>query len=146
MVIVGLALAADVALAAPTKTQFIRQGDALCGQVLRELAPLQSRAEAAKSLPTTRKWVAATTLWGDQIRIQVRFITRFRALGVPAGDAKARSLISGLDRDLLLARRVRSAFAARDTGALATALPAYATFTLSLNRRVRAYGFRVCGG
>ena len=90
--------------------------------------------------------MAVTALWSDQIRIQSRFIPRFRAIGFPAGDATARSLSSGLERGLLLARRVRDAFAARSTSALATALPAYVRFTLSLNRRVRAYGFRVCGG
>jgi hypothetical protein len=146
IVSVGLALTAGVAVAAPTKAQFIRQGDALCGQVRRDLAPLLRRAEAAKSLPEAQKWAAVTALWGDQIRIQARFIPNFRAIGVPAGDATARSLISGLDRGLLLARRVRAAFAARSTSALATALPVYVRFTLSLNRRVRAYGFRVCGG
>jgi hypothetical protein len=143
---VWLALTASVALAAPTKAQFIRRGDALCGQVQRDLAPLRRRAEAAKSLPEAQKWVAVTALWSDQIRIQARFIPRFRAIGVPAGDATARSLTSGLDRGLLLARRVRAAFAARSTRALAIALPAYVRFTLSLNRRVRAYGFRLCGG
>lgn len=146
VVIVGLALSVSVALAAPTKAELIRRGDALCGQVQRDLAPLRRRAEAAKSLPEARKWVAVTALWSDQIRIQARFIPRFRAIGVPAGDATARSLSSGLERGLLLARRVRDAFAARSTSALATALPAYVRFTLSLNRRVRAYGFRVCGG
>jgi hypothetical protein len=146
MVAVGLALTVSVALAAPTKTQFIRRGDALCGQVQRDLAPLRRRAEAAKSLPEAQKWAAVTALWSDQIRIQARFITRFRAIGVPAGDATARSLSSGLDRGLLLARRVRAAFAARSTTAVSAGLPAYVRFTLSLNRRVRAYGFRVCGG
>jgi hypothetical protein len=146
MVVVGLALTVSVAHAAPTKTHFIQRGDALCGQVRRDLAPLRRRAEAAKSLPEAQKWAAATALWGDQIRIQARFIARFRAIGVPAGDATARSLSSGLDRGLLLARRVRAAFAARSTTALSAALPAYVRFTLSLNRRVRAYGFRVCGG
>ncbi len=146
IVAVGLALTVSVALAAPTKVQFIRQGDALCDQVRRDLAPLRRRAEAAKSLPQAQQWAAVTALWGDQIRIQARFIPRFRAIGVPAGDATARSLTSGLDRGLLLARRVRAAFAARSTTAVATALPAYVRFTLSLNRRVRAYGFRLCGG
>lgn len=145
IVSVGLALTVSVALAAPTKAQFIRRGDALCGQVRRDLAPLLRRAEAAKSLPEAQNWRAVTALWGDQIRIQARFIARFRAIGVPAGDATARSLSSGLERGLLLARRVRDAFAARSTSALATALPTYVRFTLSLNRRVRAYGFRVCG-
>lgn len=141
----GLALTAGTAIAAPTKAQFIRQGDALCSQAQRELVPLRRRAQAAKSLPKAQQWAAVTRLWTEQIGIQTRFNARFRALGVPRGDSKARSLVSGFDRGVVLARRVRDAFAARNTSGLATALPAYVRFTLSLNRRVAAYGFRVCG-
>jgi hypothetical protein len=68
-----------------------------------------------------------------------------RAVGLPTGDSKARSIVLGLDRDLVLARRVRDAFAKRSTTSLAAALPEYIRFTMSLNRRVAAYGFKVCG-
>jgi hypothetical protein len=135
-------LAAD---AAPTRGQFIRQGDALCREVQRELLPLRRQAEAARSLPEAKQWPAVTRIWTAQVKIQEGFNTRFRALGIPAGDSKARSLVSGLDRGLALARRVRNAFANRDTTTLASVLPAYVRFTLSLNRRVVAYGFVVCG-
>ena len=141
----GLALCAGAALAAPTKAQFIRQGDALCRQVQRELVPLTRRAQAAKSLPVSQQWAAAEQLWTDQIRIQARFTARLRAVGVPNGDSKARSIVRGLDRGLVLARRVRDAFARRSTTSLAAALPEYIRFTMSLNRRVAAYGFKVCG-
>jgi hypothetical protein len=141
----GLTLSVGAAFAAPTKAQFIRQGDALCRDVQRELAPLVRRAQAAKSLPESQQWGAAQRLWADQIRIQARFNARLRAVGVPTGDSKARSIVSGLDRGLVLARRVRDAFARRSTTSLAVALPEYVRFTLSLNRRVVAYGFKVCG-
>lgn len=138
-------LSVSAAQAAPTKAHFIQRGDSLCGQVRRELAPLRLRAEAAKSLPQEQQWTATTRLWTDQVRIQARFTTRFHRLGIPAGDATARSLVSRLDRGLVLARRVRDAFAAKSTSSLGSALPAYIRFTVSLNRRVAAYGFRVCG-
>lgn len=141
----SLLLGVSTASAAPTKTQFIQQGDSLCRQVQRELAPLRRQAQAAKSLPEVQQWAAVTRLWTGQIRIQARFNVRFRALGTPSGDSRARSLVTGLDRGLVLARRVRNAFAARSTTSLASALPAYVRFTLSLNRRVAAYGFAVCG-
>jgi hypothetical protein len=140
-----LALGADAAVAAPTKAQFIRQGDALCANVIRELVPLRRRAEALKALPESQQFAVAAAIWRDQIAIQSRFNARFRALGVPAGDRAARSLVSGLDHGLALARAVRDAIVARDAGRLATAVPAYVRFTTSLNRRVQAYGFRVCG-
>ena len=129
----------------PTRSEFIRHGDALCRQTQRELAPLRRRAEAAKLLPEAQMWRAVTTLWTAQVRIQTRFNRRFRAIGVPAGDRTARSLVAGLDRGLALARRVRDAFAARNTGALADVLPAYLRYTLRLNARVVAYGFKSCG-
>ncbi len=141
----AMTVGVGTANAAPTKVQFIRQGDALCAGVARELMALRERAEAAKSLPDAKKWAAAAAIWTDQIQIQSRFNGRFRAIGVPAGDRTARSLVAGLDRGLLLARAVRDAFAARSTARLSTALPPYVRFTLSLNRRVQAYGFRVCG-
>jgi hypothetical protein len=141
----GLALSVGAASAAPTKTQFIRQGDALCQQVQRELVPLVRRAQAAKSLPAGRQWAAAESLWADQIQIQTRFTARLRAVGVPRGDAKAHSIVLGLDRGLVLARRVRDAFARRSTTSLAVTLPEYLRFTVSLNRRVAGYGFKVCG-
>lgn len=131
--------------AAPTKPEFIRKGDALCADVARQLLPIRRRAEAAQSLPQSKQWAAATAIWSDQIAIQQRFNAKFRAIGVPAGDSRAPRLVLDLDRGLVLARRVRDGFARRNTTALATALPAYVEFTLALNRRVRAYGFRVCG-
>lgn len=141
----GLVLSVGAAHAAPTKAQFIRQGDALCLQVQRDLGPLVRRAQAAKSLPESRQWAAAQRLWADQIRIQARFTARLRAVGVPTRDSKARSIVLGLDRGLVLARRVRDAFARRSTTSLAVTLPEYIRFTVSLNRRVAAYGFKVCG-
>lgn len=141
-----VALLAPVAAnAAPTRAEFIRQGDALCRQVQRQLVPLRRQAEAARSLPQSQQWAAVTRIWRAQVSVQEQFNTRFHALGIPARDSAARSLVSGLDRGLVLARRVRDAFAARDTATLASALPAYVRFTLSLNRRVVAYGFSVCG-
>ncbi len=141
----GLMLSVSAAFAAPTKAQFIQKGDALCREVQRELAPLVRRAQAAKSLPESQQWPVAQRLWADQIRIQARFTERLRAVGVPTGDLKARSIVSGLDRGLVLARRVRGAFARRSTTSLAVVLPEYIRFTMALNRRVAAYGFKVCG-
>ncbi len=141
----GLMLSVSAAFAAPTKAQFIQKGDALCREVQRELAPLVRRAQAAKSLPESQQWPVAQRLWADQIRIQARFTARLRAVGLPTGDLKARSIVSGLGRGLVLARRVRDAFARRSTTSLAVALPEYIRFTMSLNRRVAAYGFKVCG-
>jgi hypothetical protein len=139
------AATAGAASAAPSKPQFIRAGDALCAEVARQLVPIRRRAEAAQSLPSAQKWRAVTSLWNDQVAIQERFARRFRAIGTPRGDAVARNLVSSLDRGLVLARRVRDGFARRDTDALERALPAYIDFTRALNRRVRSYGFRVCG-
>ena len=143
-VVVALA-AAGAASAAPTKRDFIRKGDAACAAVIRELAPIRRRAQAAQSLPEEQKWRAAAALWRDQVAIQARFNTRFRAIGTPVGDTAARQLVAGLDRGLVLARRVSEGFVRRDVRALSSALPAYVSFTLALNRRVHAYGFRVCG-
>jgi hypothetical protein len=138
-------LVAAAANAAPTRPQFIKRGDALCRQLQRELTPLRSATEDAKSLPESQMWVGLHAIWSAQVDIQARFNARFRALGLPAHDTKARRIVAGLDRGLLLARRIRNGFAARDTAALASTLPAYVRFTLSLNRRVSAYGFTVCG-
>jgi hypothetical protein len=140
----NLVLAVGAASAAPTKAQFIRKGDALCRDVRRELAPLRQRAQAAKSMPESQQWAAVERLWADQIRIQARFTARLRAVGVPTGDTQARSIVFGLDRGLVLARRVRDRFAKR-SATVGVALTAYVRFTLSLNRRVAAYGFNVCG-
>jgi hypothetical protein len=140
------ALAFAGAASATSKSEFIRRGDALCTRTLKELAPLRRRAEAAASAPEAKRWSLAASLWSDQIRIQTRFNDRLRAIGTPRGDAAARNLLSRLDRGVVLARRVRDAFAARRVTALATALEAYVDFTLALNDRIRAYGFRVCGG
>jgi hypothetical protein len=145
VIVLGLGVTVSSAFAAPTKAQFIRQGDALCREVQRDLVPVRREAEAAKSLPEAQKWAAVTRIWTAQVQIQARFNARFRALGVPAGDSKARGLVVGLDRGLVLARRVRNAFASRSTAVLASALPAYVRFTIALNRRVAGYGFRVCG-
>jgi hypothetical protein len=136
---------ASVATAAstPTRAEFIRKGDVLCAQVKRQLVSLTRRAEAAKNLPDSQKW--ATDIWGDQIRIQRRVVRLFHEIGVPANDARARVIVKGLDRGVVLAVRVEKAFARRDEAAIPEALNDYVSFTLTLNARVRAYGFRVCG-
>jgi hypothetical protein len=142
-----LAFSAPVATGATTTTraEFIRKGDALCAQVKRELVPIQRRVAAAKNLPESQKWVAVADLWSDQIKIQKRFVRRFRDVGVPANDRWAQELVSGLDRGVALAERVQRAYASRNEAAIPRALSEYVTFTLSLNAKVRAYGFRVCG-
>jgi len=144
VIFLNLVFAVSAAIAAPTKAQFIQKGDALCRQVQRELVPLRRQAQAAKSLPVSQQWAAAERLWADQIRIQARFNTRLRAVGLPSGDSEARGIVSGLDRGLVLARRVRDRFAAK-SATVGVALTAYLRFTVSLNRRVAAYGFNVCG-
>ena len=145
--IVSLALAgtASTATAASSKAEFIQRGDALCADVARQLAPLRRRAEAAYALPESKRMAAAASIWGDQIRIQVAFNRRLRAVGAPPGDAAARSLLAKLDRGVVLARRIQNAFADGRIASLSEALPAYLDFTLKLNRQVRTYGFRVCG-
>jgi hypothetical protein len=148
--LVALLLAAALSVtaaasAAPSRAQFIQRGDALCRDVAVELAPLRIRAQSAKTLPVSEQWPETTRIWTAQVAIQKRFNSRLRAIGVPAGDRAAAAIVSGIDRGVVLARRVRDGFAARDTIALNAALPAYVSFTLALNRRVAAYGFRSCG-
>ena len=77
--------------------------------------------------------------------IQKRFTTRFKAIGVPAGDSTARALVALLDRGVVLAQRVQQGFAAHDVVVLQTALPAYLRLALTTNKRVIAYGFHTCG-
>jgi hypothetical protein len=141
----ALAATASTAVAATTKSDFIKRGDLLCAGMARELGPLRRRAEAALKLPEYEQWGVTAAIWSDQIRIQVRFNRRLRAIGAPPNDAAARNLLAQLDRGVVLARRIRDAFADARIASLASALPAYIQFTLKLNRQVRAYGFRVCG-
>ena len=145
--IVSLALpgTASTAAAASSKAEFIQRGDALCADVAKQLAPLRRRAETAYALPESKRMAAAASIWGDQIRIQVAFNRRLRAVGAPPGDAAARNLLAQLDRGVTLARRIKNAFAYGRIASLSEALPAYLDFTLKLNRQVRTYGFRVCG-
>ena len=62
--IAALALAgtASTAVAATTKTEFIKRGDALCVRMARELAPLRQRAQAALTLPESKKWGAVAAI------------------------------------------------------------------------------------
>jgi hypothetical protein len=138
-------LCAGNAQAAPTRSEFIRKGDAICVQVKRELAPIVARAQEAKLLPRSQQWGAAATLWADQIRIHKRFVVRFRAIGTPTGDTVAQQFVAGLAKGVTLAIRVQRAFAERNEALLSKALPAYLSFTLAVNTRVARYGFRVCG-
>jgi hypothetical protein len=144
-VAVALLVSVEASAATPTKAEFIRRGDALCAQAKRQLVPLRREAEAAKALPREQMWSAATRLWTKQLGIQNGFVSRFRSLGVPPNDARARSIVAGMGRGLTLTRRVRDAFASRSTSRLATNLQAFLQYTVALNRRVVAYGFAVCG-
>ena len=135
----------SVAAASVTKGELIRNGDALCRQTGLMLKPLRERAQTVKSLPEEQQWGAVASIWASQIRIQEQFRVRFNRLGVPAGDVQARSFVPGIDRGLALARAVQQGFARRNKSQVALALPRYLEFTLAFNRRVHAYGFRVCG-
>jgi len=139
-------LSTGAAAAAPSRAEFIRRGDDLCAQAKRQLLPLRRDAEAAKALPREQMWAAATRLWTKQLSIQSRFVSRFRALGLPRGDTNARVIVAGLGRGLVLTRRVRDAFAARSTPRLASGLRTFLGYTVTLNRKVVAYGFVICGG
>jgi hypothetical protein len=141
----ALAGTTSTASAAATKAVFIKRGDALCAGMAKQLTPLRRRAEAAYALPEPQQLAAVAAIWGDQIRIQVTFNQRLRAVGAPPDDAAAGRLLGQLDRGVVLARRIQSAFANGRIASLSSALPAYLDFTLKLNRQVRAYGFRVCG-
>jgi hypothetical protein len=150
--VAALALAAlsgwmlpDAALASTPRAELIRKGDALCARTARELGPLRARAAAARSLPREEQWVALEGLWADQIRIQKRFVARFHAIGLPPNDRRAQRLSDGLDRGVVLAQRVYGALVRRDGTRIPSALRTYLTFTVDLNRRIRDYGFRVCG-
>jgi hypothetical protein len=142
---VALTGSAGATGAARTKADFIRQGDALCARTVRELVPLRRRAEAAQHLPEYEMWAAVASIWSEQIRIQIRFNRQLRLIGTPPNDATARALLARLDHGVVLARRVRDAFANASVNVLASAAPAYLRFTLALNRQIKAYGFRVCG-
>jgi hypothetical protein len=135
----------SIAAASVTKRELIRNGDALCRQTALALKPVRERAQAAKSLPQDQQWGAVASIWATQIRIQEQFTVKFKRLGVPAGDAQARSFAPGLDRGLALARAVQQGFAQRSQSQVALAIPRYLEFTLAFNRRVHSYGFRVCG-
>lgn len=142
--VVGLA-GAGTASASPSKAEFVRKGDALCTQTKRALVPIRARAQAAKSLPEDAKWRATAEIWADQVAIQRRFVTKFRAIGTPPGDRSAADLVSRMARGIPLAVKIQRSFASRDTTRLPAFLSDYLDFTLNLNRRVAAYGFRVCG-
>ena len=136
---------AGIAQAAPTRSEFIRNGEAACAQAERELAPITARAQRIARLPRSERWAAAATLWADHIRIQKRFNGRFKALGTPAGDTVAQKLVADLPTGVTLAIRIQRGFAERNEALLSTAGPAYLRFTNAINARVVAYGFPTCG-
>jgi hypothetical protein len=143
LVVAGLS--AGAAQAAPTRSEFIRKGDAACAQTKRELVPLGARAQAAALLPPSQQWTASATLWADHIRIQKRFLVRFRAIGTPTGDTVAQKLVVSLASGVTFATRIQRAYAERNEALLAKELRAYLSYTLALNARAGRYGFRTCG-
>jgi hypothetical protein len=141
---------AGIAQAAPTRSEFIRNGDALCAQAKRELVPVAARLQRLSLPPqmaqfTGAQWAAAATLWADRNRVLKRFSGRFKAFGTPAGDTVAQKIVAGLASAVTLANRVQRGLAERNEALLTTALPAYLRLTLATNTRVVAYGFRTCG-
>jgi hypothetical protein len=137
--------ATATAAAAPARAEFIRKGDVVCTQTKQELMPIRKRAQEAKLLPLSQQWAAVADIYADQIVIQRRFVTKFKAIGTPPGDALATRLVGGLAKGVTLAVRVQQGFATHNALALQTALPAYLRFTADLNKRVVAYGFHSCG-
>jgi hypothetical protein len=135
---------ASTAVAASTKAEFIKRGDALCVGMAKELAPLRRRADAAYALAESRRMAAAATIWGDHpdpgqfqpAAPRDRRATRRCGRSRSARAARPRRRACPPHPGRLRERRIAS---------LSSALPAYIGFTLTLNRKVKAYGFRVCG-
>lgn len=134
---------------APTKEEFISQGDAVCADVQSEAAELAQRAQELESqsgtLPKSEVLARAAAVWDDQIRTISEFRDDFEALGAPAGDEeRVEQFIESLDDSLQAARQIRATL--REGEEVPQALvDEYGQLVVRGNTLAQSYGFRVCG-
>jgi hypothetical protein len=134
---------------APSKEEFLSQGDAICAEVQSEAAELAQRAQELESqsgtLPKSEVLAGAAAVWDDQIRVISAFRDDFEALGAPAGDdERVEQFIESLDDSLGVAREIRATL--RDGEEVPQALvDEYGQLVVRGNTLAQSYGFRVCG-
>lgn len=134
---------------APSKQQYIAQGDAICADIQADAARLRQRAAELQAqsgeLPKTEFLAQAAAFWQDQIRVAEDFLQRFEDLGSPSGDeAEVEEFRRNMEDGIATAREIRETLAGGEEVSEAL-VQEYGQIVARGNESARDYGFQVCG-
>ena len=125
---------------APSKADFIKQGDALCSRFRTELSAYGTKLSAAKSS------AERSTLLNQLAATLDRQVAEFDALRTPEGDdAVIRRYLGGVRRETSAVRAAASALGKGDTAQGQALLQNMISSAASARGIAADYGFKVCG-
>ena len=134
---------------APSKQEYIAQGDAICADTQTGAARLAQQAEDLQAqsdeLPKEEFLAKAAEFWQGQIRLTEGFLERFQGLGSPSGDeAQVEQFLTSIEDGIATAREIQETLAGGEEVPEAL-VEEYGQTVVRGNELARAYGFQVCG-
>jgi hypothetical protein len=134
---------------APSKQEYIAQGDAVCADIQTGAARLAQQAEDLQAqndeLSKEVFLAKAAQFWQGQIRLIEDFLERFEGLGSPSGDeAQVERLLTSIEDGIAKAREIQETLAGGEEVPEAL-VEEYGQTVVRGNELARAYGFQVCG-
>jgi hypothetical protein len=132
----------------PSKAAFIRQGDAVCREILKEAEKIDEQAAAigASDLSNENTQRTAARIWSEQIALTRKFKNKLEALGAPEGaENEVSELVATLEKAIALGDQIRTQLAAGQITDTATYVEEYANVVAEGNQQAQSFGFKVCG-
>jgi hypothetical protein len=134
---------------APSKREFIAQGDAICADVQVDAAELARRAQELQAqsdeLPRQEFLARAADFWDDQIRLAEGFLERLEGLGAPPGDEPlVDEFLQRIEDGIDTAHEIQNTLSGGDDVPQVLVAEYGQTVTRG-NTLARDYGFQVCG-
>ena len=132
----------------PSRAAFIRQGDAVCREILKEAEKIDEQAAAigASDLSNENTQKSAARIWSQQIALTRKFKNRLEALGAPAGaENEVSEMVATLEEAIALGDQIRTQLAAGQITDTPTYVEEYANVVAQGNQQAQDFGFKVCG-
>lgn len=132
----------------PSKAEFIRQGDAVCREILKEAEAIDEQAAAigGSDLTNENTQKVAARIWGQQIALTRKFKNRLQALGAPEGtEDDVSQMIATLEEAIALGDQIRNQLSTGQIEATPTFVEEYANVVAQGNQQAQGFGFKVCG-
>jgi hypothetical protein len=132
----------------PSRAEFIRKGDAVCRQILKEAEKIDEQAAAISfsELSNKNTQKVAARIWAQQIALTRKFKNRLESFGAPPGsENEVSELIATLEKAIGLGEEIRGQLASGRIDDTPVFVQEYASVVEQGNQQAQSFGFEVCG-